>query len=255
MEGPEERSRLISQPGSTVAEPEALDDSGRTLARVFLIRHADASVGPKDGEGGRHLTPLGELQAAALARRIAGWDVDAIVCSDKHRSRETGVAIQRFHPHVPLIVDETFREASKENIQAHEEGDSEQKDLFTRLEQAWDKLIHPSNGVTLLILHNGLIKYLLGRTIRCQAPIKPRFHCTETGITGIQITPKGPLLDFFNDTRHLAPDLVTPGTKVPWFERVPTVLDLLARSDERARAAPFPTDARAPGARDRRSPR
>src|SRR5262245_4133028 len=113
---------LPEQRGTIVAEPEAVDDSDRTLARVFLIRHADAAVGPKDGEGGRHLTPLGELQAIALARRLATWELDAIVCSDKHRTRETAAAVQRFHPHIPLTVDETFREASKENILAHLEG-------------------------------------------------------------------------------------------------------------------------------------
>src|SRR5262245_1941811 len=49
--------------------------------RVFLIRHADASEGPRDPDRGGHLTPLGLRQADVLARRLANWQIDAIVCS------------------------------------------------------------------------------------------------------------------------------------------------------------------------------
>jgi hypothetical protein len=48
--------------------------------------------------------------------------VDAIVCSDKHRSYETALAVHRFHPGVPLLVDAMFREVSRRNIEAHEGG-------------------------------------------------------------------------------------------------------------------------------------
>ena len=186
--------------------------------RVFLIRHADASEGKRDGDGGRHLTPLGQRQAVALARRLAHWRVDAILCSDKHRARETAAAIHRYHPSVPLVEDQTFREASRRLVQAHASGDPAHGDLLERLQAAWERLITLASDVTVLVAHNGLIKYFLGRIVRAEGVLKPRFHCTETGITGIRLRPQGPLLEFFNDTHHLTPDLVTPGSKVPWIE-------------------------------------
>jgi broad specificity phosphatase PhoE len=187
--------------------------------RIFLIRHADASSGSKDPDGGRHLTDLGRRQAQALARRIAHWQVDVILCSDKHRARETAAAIHAFHPDIPMIVDATFREASRRRVTAHERGDPEEADLPERLRAAWEKAVSTAHEVTLLVAHNGLIKYFLGRTINSAGVLKPRFHCTETGITGIQLRPQGPLLEFFNDTHHLTPELVTPGSKVPWMEK------------------------------------
>lgn len=54
--------------------------------RVFLIRHADASDGDKDPDRGRSLSEIGVQQAEALAARVAGWQLDAILCSDMTRA-------------------------------------------------------------------------------------------------------------------------------------------------------------------------
>lgn len=186
--------------------------------RIFLVRHADASEGPRDGELGRHLTALGRRQAEALARRLAKWKVDAVVCSDKHRSYETALAVHRYHPGVPLLVDAVFREVSRRNVEAHARGDEKQIDLLDRLQAAWDRIDALTHDVTVAIVHSGLIKYFLGRIIKCEGMLKPRFHSTETGITGFQVRPKGPMLEFFNDTHHLTPELVSPGPKAPWLE-------------------------------------
>lgn len=217
--GPGSRDAELPRAGPTSsrADPEESSLDYDLCPRVYLIRHADASVGAKDPGGGRHLTPLGQLQAAALARRIARWDVDAIVCSDKNRARETALAVHAFHRSVPLIVDATFREASRENIEAHVRGDPAQQDLFLRLETAWQRLLTFPYPATVLIAHTGVMKVLLGKVLKTVA-LKPRFHCTETGITGIRLMPNWPLLEFFNDTHHLTPELVTPRTKKPWIE-------------------------------------
>ena len=187
--------------------------------RIFLVRHADAREGPRDHDLGPHLTALGRRQAEALARRLANWKVDAVICSDKHRSYETALAVHRYHPDVPLLVDAVFREVSRRNVEAHERGDSKYIDLPERLQAAWDRIATPTHDVTVAIVHSGLIKYFLGRIIKCEL-LKPRFHSTETGITGIRLRPK-PLLDFFNDTHHLTEELVVPGPKTPWIEAQP----------------------------------
>ena len=190
-----------------------------TGRRIFLIRHADAGEGPRDHERGRHLTALGRRQAEALARRLAKWKVDAFICSDKHRSYETAIAVHRFHPGTPLLVDPVFREVSRRNVEAHERGDEDQIDLPDRLQAAWDRIATQTHDVTVAIVHSGLIKYFLGRIIKVEGMLKPRFHSTETGITCFQVRPNGPMLEFFNDTHHLTPEIVSPGPKAPWLER------------------------------------
>lgn len=188
--------------------------------RVFLIRHADASEGPRDPDRGGHLTPLGQRQADVLARRLANWQIDAIVCSDMYRAQETAEAVHAYHPGVPLLVDPDFRELSTGKLEAFERGELE-VDLPARLESAWQKLVTLPWGVTVLITHNGLIKYLLGRTLKYEASLKPRFHSAQTGITALQVKSKGrALLQFFNDTRHLTPDLAPQ--KTPWIEDMVT---------------------------------
>jgi len=105
-------------------------------------------------------------------------------------------------------------------VEAHAKGDPDHGDLLERLQAAWDRLTTLAAEATVLVAHNGLIKYFLGRTIRAEGVLKPRFHCTETGITCLRLRPQGPLLEFFNDTHHLTPELVTPGSKEPWIEGV-----------------------------------
>jgi broad specificity phosphatase PhoE len=192
-----------------------------TGPRVFLVRHAHAKEGPKDPEQGRHLSAIGERQAQALARRLAKWQIDAIVCSDLHRARETAAAVHAFHPNVPMIVDATFREVSAGTLAAFEQEEPGEAGLGERLDTAWEKVVNMPYRVTVLIIHNGLIKYLLGRTIKYEGSLKPRFHSAETGITAIQVKPKGQaLIQFFNDTHHLSPELVLE--KKPWLEDAET---------------------------------
>lgn len=175
--------------------------------RVFLVRHAD-SGGPRDPVLGMHLSDPGRRQARALAARLANWQVDAILCSDMHRARETAVAVHSFHLDTPLIVDPTFREASAGALAAYERGEPGRGDLHARMEAAWERITTLPFRVAVIVTHNGLIKYLLGRTIQYEGSARPRLHSALTGITGIHVRARGrALLRFFNDTHHLTPEL------------------------------------------------
>lgn len=185
--------------------------------RIFLIRHADASEGEKDLDLGRSLTEIGVRQAEALARRAAGWQLDAIYCSDMTRAVETARAVHGHHPAIDLIVDPVFREVSTGTIE--ERLDAPDGELRERLEAAWHRLVTLPHQVAAIVTHNGLIKYLIGRTIGFEGKLKPRFHSAHTGITALQVRSKGrALLQFFNDTSHLTPELVELGEKTPWIE-------------------------------------
>src|SRR5262245_37139769 len=184
--------------------------------RVFLVRHAEANEGDKEQGRGRHLTELGRRQAAALASRVAGWQLDAIYCSDMHRSCETAAAIAAHHPGIACVSDPVFREVSARMLE--KELDAPDGSLQARLEAVWQRVVTMPHAVSVIVTHNGLIKYLIGRTMRFEGELKPRFHSAFTGITALSVRSKGrTLLQFFNDTRHLTPDLVA-GDKQPWFE-------------------------------------
>src|SRR5262245_31356907 len=185
--------------------------------RVFLIRHADASDGDKDPDRGRPLSAIGERQAEALASRVAGWQLDAIFCSDMTRAIETATALHRRHPTLDLVVDPVFREVSTGTIE--EELDLPDGELRARLDEVWTRIVTMPHRVVAIVTHNGLIKYLIGRTIGFEGKLKPRFHSAHTGVTALQIRPKRrALIQFFNDTSHLTPAIVVPGSKTPWIE-------------------------------------
>ena len=188
-----------------------------TTPRVFLIRHADASEGVKDPGRGRALTEIGRRQAEALARRAAGWQLDAIFSSDMTRAYETASAMHGHHPAIDLIVDPAFREVSKGTVE--ERLDMPDGELRARLEEVWQKVVRMPHRVAAIVTHNGLIKYLIGRTLEIEGKLKPRFHSAYTGITALRIRPKGrAALQFFNDTSHLSPAIVVPENKAPWLE-------------------------------------
>ena len=184
--------------------------------RVFLIRHAEATEGEKDPDRGRHLTELGRLQADALALRAAHWQLDAIFSSDMYRSCETAAAISNHHPGVVCTVDPVFREISRTTIER--ELDAPDGELRARMEAAWEKVVTMPHPLTVIVTHLGLIKYFISRTVRWESELKPRFHSAHTGITALALRTKGrAALQFFNDTRHLTPELVAE-EKRPWLE-------------------------------------
>jgi len=212
----------------------SIEPAADSIRRVFVVRHADASKADEaseadedeapecdaDDDGGRHLTEIGRLQAEALGRRAAGWQLDAIFCSDLHRSRETAKAIGDHHPAVPFIVDQLFREVSAGTVE--EQLDAPDGKLRARLEAVWQKVITIPYQVSVIIAHNGLIKYLIGRTIKFNERLKPRFHSAYTGISGLAVKPgRSAHLQFFNDVSHLTTDIVD-GPKRPWIEDVTT---------------------------------
>src|SRR3954447_9342413 len=61
--------------------------------RLFVVRHAEAA--PGDPDQLRPLTDGGRTAARALADRLAGRDLDAVLSSPLLRARETAEAIAR----------------------------------------------------------------------------------------------------------------------------------------------------------------
>jgi broad specificity phosphatase PhoE len=73
--------------------------------RLLLVRHGETYLNVKrcfSGQVDDKLTPTGELQAEALAERLASERLDAVISSDLVRASKTAAAIARRHD---LIVE------------------------------------------------------------------------------------------------------------------------------------------------------
>lgn len=194
-------------------QPDQLVAAETGLRRVFLIRHADASEGERHHDFGHHLSELGIRQAEALARRAEHWQLDAIFTSDKYRAYETACALREYHPEAAWFVDRMFRELDERSL---EHGVDEV--LAARLDAVWSKVVDSPYPTSAFVIHGGLIKYLIARSVHFQGELKPRFPSAHTGITALAVRPGGHAYPkFFNDTSHLTPDLVA-GPKRPWIE-------------------------------------
>ncbi len=197
------------------------------VARIFLIRHADAAGYREDAILGNHLTALGRLQAQALAERASTWQVDAIICSDLHRAYETAVVLRQYHPHALLRVDSTLRELyiRFDTIPRDMSGflralDASHRALERRLEKAWEMLMSIPYDVALVISHRRTIKHIVGRLIGHEQIQKSRLQIANAGITAVEISRAhgSGTLQFVNDTTHLTPEMIPRVPGAAWTQ-------------------------------------
>lgn len=81
-------------------------------ATFLLIRHAstaDLDVRMSGRRPGVPLSPEGRAQTEALAARLAGTRIDALLASPLDRTRETAEALARNH-HLPVVFDDLLIE-------------------------------------------------------------------------------------------------------------------------------------------------
>lgn len=82
------------------------------MTTIYLIRHAEAEGNVfrrMDGHYNSRITPNGQRQIAALAKRFADIPIDAVYASDLFRTCETAKALY-VPKELPLIKDARFRE-------------------------------------------------------------------------------------------------------------------------------------------------
>lgn len=215
---------------------------GRELVRLLIVRHgatANNLEARYTGQSDVPLSALGERQAAAVARRLAGLPLDLIVTSDLRRARATTEAIAAFHQ-CPVREDTDLREismgawegATHAEVAARDPeslanwlrdatrhappGGESQAEFAARVGRAlarWSAL--PAGQTTLWVTHGGLIGVTLSLILGLDPGGRWRqFRRDNASITELEIGPDPERADTFpprtyailmraNDTAHL----------------------------------------------------
>lgn len=185
---------------------------------VWLLRHGQESPDRPPPLGGR-LTELGQRQAALTAQRIAELPVQRIIASSLHRAAETAQIVAARFPAVEIEYTEELWEClpvipphlttylpalAPETIAANQ----------ARLDRAYQRYFVDDTlpGMTLLVCHGNVIRYLLCRVLGMPGEEFARFDIFNCGLCRVDWkTTLGRQVTGLNDVGHLPPDLQTYG--------------------------------------------
>ena len=191
---------------------------------LLFIRHGEARYGSNDG-----LTPLGDRQASALARRLQAKGIDRLYSSTLPRARETAEAVAQATGREPLFdarlreidVGEFSRLPDREIKRRSEdyfrpdvlpvldfsdrngEGPTE---LHLRASGVLDDLFLQGTadlGRVAVVSHGGFINAALCFLLGMEFTGPLRFRLANTSITTARIVGGGAVLLAVNDTAHL----------------------------------------------------
>lgn len=201
------------------------------ITTLLLIRHGvtDWNVAKKwQGHADIPLNETGHQQAAALAKRLAGWPLTAVISSDLQRCTQTAVPIAAAHNLQPTFdplwrerdvgdfsgftTDEAkirFPELWQNNYTGLVDppnGESSTA-LLWRTISAYEKVLatHPGQMVA-VISHGGTLHALIAHLIGLNNGEHGRFSLRgNTGLSVVEVTTRGAYLTRLNDTSHLDP--------------------------------------------------
>lgn len=185
---------------------------------VWLLRHGQEASDRPPPLGG-HLTELGYRQAELTAQRLADIPFDRIVASSLHRAAETAQIVAARHPQIAIAYTEDLWECTPaipphlaaylpalppETIAANQ----------ARLERVYLRYFveDETPGMTLLVCHGNVIRYLLCRALDLPGEEFARFDIFNCGLCRVDWkTVLGRQVTGVNDAGHLPPDMQTYG--------------------------------------------
>jgi broad specificity phosphatase PhoE len=130
--------------------------------RLLLVRHGATANNLEarfTGQSDVDLSPLGELQAEALGRRLASEEtLDAVISSDLSRALATAEAIVRYRQ-LPMSIDQDLREISMGEWEGLTYAEVVERDPIRAAEWRADSLhVAPPGGETTYQLRDRLIR-------------------------------------------------------------------------------------------------
>lgn len=208
------------------------------MTTIYLIRHAQADGNLYrrcQGWYNSHITPKGYCQIRALAERFRDVPVDAVYSSDLFRTMTTAQAICRPHG-LPLHTDPRLREIHAGIWEDHAWGELLQRDpdsllAFWRSDHRWhtedsetfpqvrqrvadavEEIVaaHPGQSVA-VFAHGTAIRCALSRWLGVpEEDINSVEHGDNTAVSKIEFENGRARVCWYNDVRHLSPDLAKP---------------------------------------------
>ena len=188
--------------------------------RLLLVRHGVTYYNTEaryTGQADIPLSPLGVLQAEAVAQRLASEHIDAIVASDLQRARITAQAIALHHD-LPVQEDSDLREtalgvwegATYDEVLAREpalvklwrndptcapaggESMMQVRDRAARALERWQTR-YPE-GTVLWSTHGGFLGVLICHLLEMELVRRRQFRFGNTSITDIDLSRSYPVL-------------------------------------------------------------
>jgi broad specificity phosphatase PhoE len=209
--------------------------------RLIVVRHgatANNASGRATGQTDVEMSPLGLVQAEALAGRLATATLDHIVSSDLLRARETANRVAAHHPTVTFSLDTDLREITMGEWEgltqaevlardpAHATrwltdpatvappGGETYGDLRDRLLRAIDRWTAAvPAGAVLWVTHGGVMGVLLCHALGLDLSRRFQFRRDNASITELVIENGTMILVRHNDTAHLEHLAHTGGTE------------------------------------------
>lgn len=206
---------------------------------LLFIRHGENEWTASHKLAGRtpgvHLNEVGRQQAAALGRRLAKVELQAIYASPLERTVETAQAIAQ-HQAVEVQTHEGLLEVDYGEwtgkkikklakdpawpvIQFYPSGAGFPKGetmygMQTRFVAEVNKLVAKHPGQTIAVVgHADLIKAAVAHYLGMHFDLFQRLVISTTSITTISFTPMGPRVICVNDTNHVPPPAADPNKK------------------------------------------
>jgi len=199
--------------------------------RVLFVRHGETVSNVEHrymGQDDSPLTPTGIAQAEAVAKRLAGCQVDAIYSSDLGRAARTSQIISRAC-RIPVVLDERLRERHAGLLQGELEADARKKHakVFAEIERMGADYVYPGGGESgvqieermvsfldevrenhsgetiVAVTHGGTLRVLLWHILKFPYHSIFRIRSDNTSISAFSSSQEQWILEFWNDTAHL----------------------------------------------------
>lgn len=196
--------------------------------RLILVRHGQTDFSAQrrySGRGDPALNDTGLAQAAAVARRLRGREVDAVVTSPLSRAKVTAEAIGSPVTVLDELIETdfgdweglTFPEAARRDPDLHRSwladpsvptpGGESFDQVHDRVTKAKDRIVADHPGATVVVVsHVTPIKTLLRIGLAAGPSLLFRLHLDLASVSVVEFYPDGNAsVRLVNDTSHLPP--------------------------------------------------
>jgi broad specificity phosphatase PhoE len=201
------------------------------VTRVYLVRHGETDWNREEvfrGRADRPLSDRGQRQAEALGRAMAARTVDAVVAGPLRRATETAEPIARAQG-LTVATDAGLDDLDFGEWQGQAKADVRQRypelwrqwetaphtvvfprgesivDVQRRAVAALDALVRSMNDKHVAVVtHRVVLKVLLCHLLGAGLDSFWRLRFDTTSVSVVAFGTRGPVLESFNDTAHLA---------------------------------------------------